>query len=253
MAERFTTHYRGVILTLIAVTAVLWLAATDQLTLYIHPRYVVFTVILTAIAGIAALGALVLLPSSRGADEIHEHPEEEPSTSAGAAWALGRSTAVVLGCAGALLILPPATLTSSTATHRDLNQLSSAADAVELSAGDGSGYTVREWATLLRQGNDAASLAASRPDVTGFVTPDPSDPENVFYIVRFVVTHCTLDAQPVGVPVYLPDWQAEFPVDSWVQARGAFIDNPDAGSEAPVVLKPAEIAAVEQPADPYVY
>ncbi|WP_166868006.1 TIGR03943 family protein [Salinibacterium sp. ZJ70] len=253
MAERFTSHYRGVLLTLIAVVAVLWLAATGQLTLYIHPRYVVFTVILTAIAGMAAIGALVLLPGSRDEDEMHEHPEGEAESRTGRAWAVGRSTAVVLGCAGALLVLPPATLTSSTAAHRDLNQLSSSADTVELSAGDGSGYTVREWATLLRQGNDAASLAASRPDLTGFVTADPEDPENVFYIVRFVVTHCTLDAQPVGVPVYLPEWETRFPVDSWVHASGTFVDNPDVESDEPVVLKPSEITAVEQPADPYVY
>ena len=45
----------GVILILVAVCATVWLAATQQLVLYIHPRYVVFTVIMAVIALITEL------------------------------------------------------------------------------------------------------------------------------------------------------------------------------------------------------
>lgn len=259
MSERFTTHYRGVLLTLVGTTAVFWLAATNQLTLYIHPRYVIFTVILSALATVAALGSLAVLGARRaGAEHAHEHHHEHPEppaaeTIARRRWDVASSALVVAGTAGALLVLPPATLTSTTATHRDLTQQTAATSDVELTAGAGASYTVREWATLLRQGLDPSELADSDPTLSGFVTADEDDPQNVFYIVRFVVTHCTLDAQPVGVPVYLPGWAESFPVDSWVTASGDFVENPSASSAQEVVLEPADIARIDQPADPYVY
>ncbi|MBJ7433762.1 MAG: DUF1980 domain-containing protein, partial [Microbacteriaceae bacterium] len=71
MASRFLHRWRGVLLSLIGIVAVIWLAFTDQLGLYIHPRYFIFTVIMAVIAGVFVLLAF-LLPSQAGSGQ-HEH------------------------------------------------------------------------------------------------------------------------------------------------------------------------------------
>ena len=83
--------------------------------------------------------------------------------------------------------------------------------------------------------------------------PDPDDPQNVFYVARFVITCCAVDAQPVGVPVYQPGWQEQHPVDSWVQVAGRFAATPSAASAQPIAIVPTSVTSVDQPAEPYVY
>jgi uncharacterized repeat protein (TIGR03943 family) len=85
------------------------------------------------------------------------------------------------------------------------------------------------------------------------VTPDPDDPTNVFYVARFIITCCAVDAQPVGVPVYLPDWQDQFTIDEWVNVTGTFVSNPSTESRQAIVLSPSTISLTDQPAQPYVY
>jgi uncharacterized membrane protein YcgQ (UPF0703/DUF1980 family) len=67
------------------------------------------------------------------------------------------------------------------------------------------------------------------------------------------VTCCAVDAQPIGVPVYLPGWQDDFEVDDWVSVTGAFVSNPSTSSRQAIVLSPTETIPTEQPSQPYVY
>ncbi|WCI08491.1 hypothetical protein PJ267_19900 [Arthrobacter sp. OVS8] len=48
----------GVMLSLIGIAATLWLAVTGKLELYIHPRYVPFTVTMTVVAAVVSVAAL---------------------------------------------------------------------------------------------------------------------------------------------------------------------------------------------------
>lgn len=239
-------------LTLIGVAAIGWLAATGRLGLYIHPRYFVFTVVMAALATVAAVLAAAFLPTVREDDDGHDHGEA-PRSPRARRWALGASAALVALTTAALVVLPPTTLTTTTVEQRDLNASAALnAEAPDLVAGDGAGFGVKDWAGLLRQGADADFLADAAPDITGFVTPAPDDPD-VFYVARFLVTCCAVDAQPLGVPVRLPGWDEEYPVDGWVRVTGSFVHNPSPTSMLPVVLAPASVERIEQPADPYVY
>ncbi len=210
------------LLVLVGVAAILWLAFSGRLGLYIHPRYFEFTIIMAVLAGLVAIVAAAFLPGAAPEpDDDHGHV---PSSGRPATWLTVGSIALILATTAALLVVPPSTLTSATVAQRDINASASRADA-----------------------DDA------RPNVTGFVTPDPDDPENVFYVARFVVTCCAVDAQPIGVPVYLPGWRQQHPVDSWVQVTGRFVANPSAESRQPLVIDPAGVTPIEQPGDPYVY
>lgn len=163
---------------------------------------------------------------------------------------------IVAVAAVALLVVPPAPLTSAAVEQRSLNGSSNTLTDASTgggASGDTSSYTVKDWATLIRQGASAEDLSGKTATITGFVTPDPDDPDNVFFVARFVVTCCAVDAQPVGVPVYSPGWSSSYATDSWVTVTGAFETNPSVLSTATTVVQPDSITAVETPSEPYVY
>jgi uncharacterized repeat protein (TIGR03943 family) len=262
----------GIMLSLTAVAATLWLSATGRLGLYINPGYAPFATILAMIGGALALGAFLLLPAQHRHDpDPRDQGRHDLRSQLAGAQAVGDSTAgsdsaagpgrlraagsllVVGGAVLGLLVLPPKTLTSSAAGQRNLNVSGtlSRAQTSRLAGQDPADFTVRDWASLLRY--DAAAdpqLGGRTAALTGFVTPDRTDP-TVFFITRFVVTCCTVDAQPVGVPVYLPGWQRQYRPDQWVTATGAFKKNPHPTKDAPVVITADQITETAQPRQPY--
>lgn len=251
--RRLVGRWQGVVLSLIGLIATVWLSLSGQLALYIHPRYFVFTVIMAVIAGVLALAAFAFAPTTHDGHEHDEHDNE-----AGSRWGwlvpLG-SVLTTIAAVVALLILPPSTLTTATVAQRDLN---GSASALTLKApalpgkGDYSAFTVRDWASLLRSGAGQDFFADKTATVTGFISADKTDP-NVFFVTRFVVTCCAVDAQPIGVPVYHPGWQNEYKTDSWVTVTSSFHANPNTASREAIVLIPDSIKPTTQPAQPYVY
>lgn len=253
-------RWKGVALTLVGVVATVWLALGGGLGLYIHPRYFGFTAVMAVLGGAAAIAALALAPRAGGADDADE-ADADHETAPGtpphrrrlaplAAWGtvLLVATAVVT-----LLVVPPAALTSRTAVQRDIDRTTAdlAGEAPSLRGADPATFTLKDWALLVRQNDDPAAFAGQRPELIGFVTPAPGDPDDAFYLARFTITCCAVDAQPIGVPVHLPDWRERFAVDDWVRVSGAF--GPDPASGTGLVLLPEELEPVEQPEQPYVY
>ena len=93
-----------------AAVCILWLALTDRLGLYIHPRYFVFTVIMALIA--VALGIVSVL--------VHVDVEEVPKRRGRTALQLA-SVVGSLAVVGAMVVLPPSTLSVATADQRAVN------------------------------------------------------------------------------------------------------------------------------------
>ncbi|MBC7592132.1 MAG: TIGR03943 family protein [Salinibacterium sp.] len=243
-------RWRGVILIGIAVVATLWLAFGNELVLYIHPRYIVFTMVMAVLALVLVVASVLQRPG-------HDDDEAEPRRGAKTLSVTGLAIAAAM--AVSMIILPPATLTSATAAQRDINSTTIGADAQSVEDADAAPvsafatFTVVDWSSLLRQTNDLAFYDGKPVDVVGFVTADPDDPQNVFYVSRFVVTCCAVDAQPTGVPVYLPNWPDTLKIDQWVRVTGEFGTNASQRSTQGIALDPAEVTAVEQPSEPYLY
>lgn len=247
MLQRFVDRWLGVTLSLIGVVAILWLGATGQLELYIHPRYTVFTIVMAVIGGAASIAAFLLVPG-------HTHDDEDPPRSGWrSALAVGGSTVLVAASVVGLLVLPPATLSSATADNRDIASSTTLADAdtTSLVGGDSTSFTVKDWATLLHQGLGDDFFVGKPAAISGFLVA--TDDPDVVYVARFLVTCCAVDAQPLGVPVLLPGWQDDFAADDWVEVAGGFVPNPDPAGTEPMVLVPDTVDAIEQPAQPYVY
>jgi uncharacterized repeat protein (TIGR03943 family) len=248
-------RWRGVLLMAIISVGTVWLAITNRLVLYIHPRYLVFTVVMSVIALAFVVGRVIVTGRHEHVDHDDEDddPDERPLQRGLSIAALVLSVALAAGA----LLLPPATLSSATATQRDITaqadtSVASLDDASAADAATFARYTVLEWSSLLAQTSDPGFYAGKPADVVGFITPDP-DADDVFYVSRFSITCCAVDAQPVGVPVYLPDWESQFEADAWVEVTGEFRSNRSATSSAVIALDPAEVIGVDEPSDPYLY
>ena len=242
-------RWRGVAIigTMAAIT--LWLAYSGRLVLYIHPRYVVFTVIMSVIAVVLSVLAVT---TRRDHDDEAPAPRRERM--------LGLTAAAIAGLFTlGMVVIPPATLSTATAEQREVNATASTntADLERASTADAEAiarFTVREWSSVLRQTSDLAFFADKPASaLLGFVTPDSDDPDNMFYVSRFVVTCCAVDAQPLGVPVYLPGWQSTLEAGSWIEVSGPFASNPSRSSTQAIVIVPDSIEAVEQPREPYLF
>jgi len=241
--------WQGLILISAIASSTLWLAATDQLELYVAPRHVVFATTMSFIGLIAALTSAFRL-------SVDHHA---PALLPWARLAATMATSVALFAAGTLLVLPPATLTSATANQRDINSTAvgdggtALADASAASSETFANFSILDWASLLKQTSDAEFYEDKAVVAVGFISEDPEDPENMFYVSRFLVTHCAIDAQPVGVPVYLENWKSTFKPDQWIETSGGLTTNRSQVSGQPIVLMPEDIAGIEQPEDPYLY
>ncbi|MBM7411505.1 putative repeat protein (TIGR03943 family) [Clavibacter michiganensis] len=254
----------GLVLLAACIVSTLWLAITGQLGLYIHPRYFVFTGVMAVIGLVATVAGFALRPADAAEEHDHHHGSgalgDRTAAPAARRSALGSRVAVaavVTITVVAVLVLPPRTLTQSTVTQRALNSSTVASGAAPdqelLGTGDSSTLGVKEWSQLLAQTTDPTFFTSKSVDITGFVSADPDDPDDVFYVTRFVITCCAVDAQPVGVPVYQPDWKSTLQTDEWVRVTGPFASNPSAKSRQPLAVMPQGVAPVDQPADPYVY
>jgi len=252
-AARLAEHWRGIGLSLVVVVATVWLGVTGQLGLYIHPRYFGFTMVM------AALGLVFVVASFFFSSSFVASTPAAKTTSRRLVLSVAGSGLLLVIAAVTALALPPATLTSATATQREVNSGGlDTSDAAEQAAtlvgtGDYERLSVKEWVSLLAQSDDPALFADKTAKLTGFVLPDADDPDNVFYVARFVVTCCAVDAQPIGVPVYLPGWSSTYSTDEWVEVEGTFTPNPSGRAQASLAVEPTTIESVEQPSDPYVY
>lgn len=230
----------------IAVVATIWLGATGDLTLYIHPRYVVFTVIMSVVALVlVGLGAAL---SSRHAER------GEPLRPVGIL-----AIVLAVAVAAAMIIVPPATLTTATADQRELNSSSVGSEAQSVEGVGGQSdeafarFTVVDWSSLLRQTSDPAFFAGKSVDVLGFITASDDDSDNIYFVSRFFVTCCAVDAQPVGVAVYSPSWKDSLAVGDWVQVTGGFGLNPSPTGSPAIVLLPESTTKMEEPDEPYLF
>jgi len=242
-------RFQGLVLVGVMSASTLWLAATGQLELYVAPKHAVFAVVMSS------LGLLSVLVSAMRVT-VHHHAEPSPRLVPRVLAGVGASVAAVV--TAAMVLLPPATLTSATAAQRDVNSTAPLADTATLdeqSAPDAStsNLSLLDWASLLRQTSDLAFYEGKTVRATGFITPDADDPSNVFYVSRFYISHCAIDAQAVGVPVYMPGWAGTYDADDWVDLEGAFDVNASTTSAQGIAVTAETVDPVAQPADPYIY
>ncbi|HEY4225827.1 MAG TPA: TIGR03943 family protein [Pseudolysinimonas sp.] len=247
---------------LVAVVSIatIWFAVGGRLDYYVHPRYLVFTVIMAGIALVlcAARAVMILRRPAVAADHDDEDDDPPPATRRQAVLS-GLALVIAAAVAVGMIVFPPATLSSATALQRDITGGGTPAGGSSLSSAQSASnqafakFTVLDWSSLLAQTSDVSFYAGKPVAVDGFITPSPTDSANTFYLTRFVITCCAVDAQPVAVPVYLPDWRGTYKSDEWLEIAGGFEANQSTTSAAPIALVPSGVKKVSAPNDPYLY
>jgi uncharacterized repeat protein (TIGR03943 family) len=248
--EELVRNWTGVALALLGATATIWLAATERLTLYVHPRYTLLTVIVAVLTLLALVLTAAVSASPTDREDHHDHVARASAFRRLLIW----SNAAVLICAAlALLVIPPATLSSTARQNRELvtsGQALAPTKAVALVGADPATFSVKDWAALLSQGGPEAVLG-KQVHLAGYVL-DRGE-EDTFFIARLVVSCCAVDAQPIGVPVYRPGWRDEIETGGWITVDGSFVGNPSRDSQEAVAIGVGSLAKIDEPDQPYVF
>lgn len=255
---------------------VILLYFAGDLTLYIHPRYISFTLIFNVLSLIAcstgfavsayrAVTVLSYKPADVSAGTTTgEPPGETSNETSPARWITWRPSFTFFVAAlllGAAYLLPASPLSSDTA-HQRADNLNADATATPASPPDShAGQPGQANASLgalsefsweeAAGPNPGRGLQEGTPvDAVGFVFQPEGAPDGTFYVSRFVVTCCAVDARPIGIPVHSPGWQQKFEEDAWVRVRGSFASSPVVGGA--LIVEPTDLEPTEQPRNPYV-
>ena len=236
-------EWSGILLMLVASIATIWLSFEEKLKWYIHPRYELFSLALATTGVLLALATLITLPKH---NHKTSHKRYRPYG----------TMVIIISSVVMLLVIQPAALTSLTVSQRVMNSGANATSDARESAilkerGSYTNFTIKDWSLLLSQSSDPKQYQNKPAKVSGFITA--SKDENVFFVSRFVVTCCALDARPIGVPVYSPGWRKTFAPDQWVETSGVFIANPNTNTTERTVLSPDYVRPIDKEKNQYVY
>ncbi|MCT9819549.1 TIGR03943 family protein [Microbacterium sp. W1N] len=255
------TRLLGVGLTAGLAAVTVALALTGRLGLYINPESSWFAV---SMAVLALVGAAVsfALPLGAEADHGHDHGDHAPAhdrhdhdhaaphparRSAGDAVGAVLVTAgglVAVGVVGAIVLVPPASLSAEIAMSRDTGAppLFQGADTVALAAtGDTGSFGIGEWASVFATATNPEAFDGDDVTLTGFATPG----DDGFQLTRLVITHCVIDAQSASVPIAGADAPD---TGQWVTVTGTIRD-----VDGRLQVTATDVAAVDEPSDPYEY
>jgi uncharacterized repeat protein (TIGR03943 family) len=205
-------------------------------------------VVMAVLAVVLVLAAVVVLPGQR---EHLDHDEDGPTARRRAlGWA---HVALLITAVVALLVVPPATLSPRMLQSRDIvgaGQRLDSVDVPKLQGSDPATFSVKDWAALMQQGG-AESVLGQDISVSGYVLDQGED--DVFLLARMTVTCCAVDAQPIGLPVYRPDWKSELRESTWIAIKGTFVEDVGRGGRHPVVISIDTLNKIEEPDNPYVF
>lgn len=213
---------------------VTYLYFSKQLLYFVHPRYEIFTLV-AGMVGIVVGIIAIFKTLSKGSKLQFVH--------------LG-IVVVFIG----LLFVRTKPLASATLTQRisDIN-LANFSNKKELNLEDLSVdttlYSMGDWVSLALNPDLVESMNGKAVKMSGFVYLKENRKENEFYMARFVVTCCAVDARPLGFDVVLPNGEAStLKVDEWVEVVGHFeVTN----GEAKIVAD--SLTKIETPSTPYLY
>lgn len=152
------------------------------------------------------------------------------------------------------LLVPPRPLGSTALAAREMNVSgvpSALPAAVQgATAKADTERSVLDWVLDFQaSGEDGDNFSGRSADVVGFVHREADDPADAFWLTRYVVGCCVVDAMPVGLRVVWPDAPA-LEADSWVRVEGQLAESPDA--PAPW-LDAQSVIVVPPPNQPYLY
>ncbi|KYC34946.1 hypothetical protein WA1_49945 [Scytonema hofmannii PCC 7110] len=222
-----------------------WL--TEKLVLLVHPRY--FWLVITSgfvllfIALFRVWGLWRKHPTLPKVQHLSLFP---PSWSSG--------LLLVIALVG--LVVIPRPLTSYAANQQDVTDFSIAANRFKPQAFRASirpeDRTLVDWVKTLTVYPEPDRYVGQRAKVQGFVVHLKSLPDDFFVIARFVITHCALDATPMGLPVKLTTNRQAYSPDTWLEIEGEIMTAELEGKRQ-LTIQAKSVKPIPEPKNPYEY
>jgi len=235
-------RYRTLQLLTVTVTVTLLYAAiTNRLTLYIHPRYVLFTVTAVSIGLVLFCIALVVQNNKKHKKRNNQKQLDVVSS---------LPLYLLVGCA---LFLAPSALSQSLASSRSSasqqNNLSDTRHStLDTFSTDLTRFSIADWNNLLASRPSPKQIDNKQANIEGFIY---SDDRGQVFVARFRLTCCAVDATPLAVPLISTPELAAIEFGEWVIVTGAFTKTTD--DTHPWQLAVETITKIEEPDEPYIF
>lgn len=226
---------------------VIRLYMTNDIAIYIHPRYITFTVAASVAAlAVSLIGLISIFYNKTKLRFDFQILKKHRYT------LLLIIFVLVLGFG-----LKPMPLSAGTVEQRSLdlnNAVTNAQDIDLVSLYDKSTtkYSIADWVRAFNQNNNPDFFKKKSVDIVGFVYHERAFGEDIFLTSRFVITCCAVDVRPIGIHTKLENWKDQFRQSDWVRVKGVF-DVEEVDGQKTVVIKVDSIEKTEQPDYPYIY
>lgn len=222
----------------------LWLGFSQNIAWYVRPDYHGFSFV---------MGVLSLFFGYAGFWTAPQHTHHEEKTSSFKT--VGVFT-VLFVLSLYLMLFHRSALSPLAANNRGVNQnavtgtgslFTDPSLSPLLDAGKTEEYTLADWVRLFRVNPDPWSHKGKKVKVVGFVQKVD---EGHFYISRFVISCCTVDASPIGLLVRSSD---HFSDGKWLEVQGVLdVAHTNEGVKQPVLV-PEKVQEINEPEQPYLY
>lgn len=222
LSDNVTLLFSGLFLSM----SIFMLWIDDSLTLYIHPRYELFTLILVLFGGSTLLFQLFQTKSSK--------------------IKISYSAIMTFVFCAAILLLPTQILSSRAALNREQSSYTFEeviTTSYDQFSNDYSNLTISEWSSLLSKRPPIEQIRDKTAVLEGFALYD----DDAVSIARFRIACCSVDATPLRIQIS-DTAVSQLSANEWYRVTGTFeIQN------GMYVLIPTDITPIEEPGNPYVF
>lgn len=235
------------------ISLLAWLDITNQLPLYINPRFSSLTklscCLLLPMFAIKVLDAFLPVQETNTHDCCHTH--------AGQSRYLPFFSVLLLAFA-----ITDNTLNSNLVSSKGLNSQIKAVEATpqklprplaqKLSQMTTINVTDRNYSEIVFEISQyPKDYIGKKIAMTGFVFRSPGLASNQLSLVRYVIMCCTADSLPYGLMCETTEAQ-KYPNGSWLSIQGVIIMSTYEGKDVPAI-KITSSKQIKEPTDPYVF
>ncbi len=218
------------------------LFVTEKITLYIHPRYKIFSIVMAVLALIIVSALFVTTKAWRNALKPESKKKKIPIV----------ETFVVLLFV-VVYVMPTSTLSTRAVERKTVNLPSSSSTSeaeliVDCPVEDPS--SLEMWVFYL-SAYDPVCYEGKEIVIAGFAVeaPDSPAPEGYFYLGKLMVSCCVIDARPYALPIERTPNFSPVP-NAWYSVKGS-LKSVDLPTGRTVIVDVSEISPVDAPENPY--
>ncbi len=215
------------------------LFAQKTITLYIHPRYIVFVVVMALVGAVVLTVGIVI--------QFRNHSDKPERFS------FKLVDAIVILVLALAFIVPAQTLSAKTIGSKTLNVPTDDGRTLTTKANQTCPSTkpnsIEKWVNEISK-YPIVCYQGQPIALTGMVFEGKDSlPQDMYYIGRVIVSCCIIDARPFALPIK----RGSFPTytnDTWLSVKGRLV-TAKVNGKIRLVIEPTSVQRVANPQQPY--